>query len=116
VSGVTSAEIETVSKERISKESRDTFYAALGNRLVWLKSLSESAEVEILEALVNKCFEVGPNGLDSGIFLLAQGIAPNKITKNPEFENYRTRLNQSQNRDLRLSLFPMLLTLTGKSE
>jgi hypothetical protein len=106
------AEIETVTKERISNESRDTFYAALGNRLLQLRTLSGGSKAEILGALVDKCFEVGPNGLDSGIFLLAEGIDSTKITENPEFDNYRTRLNQSQNRDLRLSLFPMLLNLT----
>ena len=109
------AEIETVTKEKIRNESRDTFYAALGNRLLQLRTLSEDSKADILGALVDKCFEVGPNGLDSGILLLAEGIDPTKITDNPEFDNYRTRLIQSQNRNLRLSLFPMLLNLTKES-
>lgn len=106
------AQIDVVTKEALARESRDAFYAALGNRLLQVRALGGSTGSALLEMLIDKCFKVGPNGLDCGVFLLARGIDPLAITKNPEFINYRTRLEQSRDRDLRFSLFPMLLGLT----
>ncbi len=105
------AEIDTVTTEKIAGESREAFYAALGNRLLQLRTREGTAKLELLVALIDKCLRVGPNGLDSGIFLLANDVDPNSIRKSPEFNNYKMRLERSDDQMMRLSLIPMLLSV-----
>ena len=91
----------------IRSENRDTFYSALGRRLVVLQKIEDARAREICKALLDQCFRLGPRAMDAAVFLSAvrldiAGHVPGSI-----HSDYAKRL-QEQNRGLRLSLTPIL--------
>jgi hypothetical protein len=90
----------------IRSEDRKTFYAALGQRLVQLRKISDQARGNLLEALLDQCFRQGPHGLDLAVFLTAIEMGILKFEARPDYQNYMKRLDND--RDLRLAIAPIL--------
>ena len=97
----------------LSSETRDAFYGALGNRLIQSQRLADPARSDALRNLLEASFRLGPRGLDAGTFSAAIAVGIDfDIRLSPEFRNYRSRL--ALNRELRLSLMPMLNALCSE--
>jgi hypothetical protein len=90
----------------IRSESTGAFYAALGQRLIFLKDVSPDERESILEALLDQCLRFGPNGLDAAVFLAAGESRISGRRNSPACTDYLRRLDN--NRYLRLSLMPFL--------
>jgi hypothetical protein len=94
----------------IAAEGKEQFYAAIGSRLAHLSRRSGDDIVPILEALLDQCLRLGPNGLDSSVMLLA---ISNDIRRSEDLislKSYTHRL--SRDRQLKLGLQPLLRALT----
>ncbi len=102
---ITAGDPETFDPEIIRGESREAFYAALGQRLVLLGNLLNKAQRGAAELLLEQCFRLGPRGLDAGVFAIASNLDPLPPISSAEAETYRRRLDNHP--DLRLSLAPM---------
>jgi len=103
---------EPFNPESIRLEEREAFYAALGRRLLILQRADASTRKITVDALIDKCLQVGPRGLDAAIFLLASETGAKPLNAYSEFTNYQKRLEHD--RDLRLSLRPLLNELLEK--
>lgn len=103
---------EDFDSSSIRSENRDTFYAALGQRLVLLRRVMEQPRKDIVQALLDQCLRQGPNGLDAAVFLLVAELKLGSVTVNSEYSNYAKRLENS--RELRLALTPMLASLVSE--
>lgn len=90
----------------IRSDNAETFYSALGQRLVSLQYVDADARPSILDALLNQCLRYGPNGLDAAVFLSAGRPNIERLRHTPDYLNYLKRLEN--NRDLRLTLMPFL--------
>lgn len=99
-------DIEEINPEAIRKQTAEAFYASLGQRLIRLRSVDEHLRRQIVEALLEQCFRVGPRGLDAGVFLASAELEIGGFAEKPDYLNYRKRLDID--RELRLALFPML--------
>jgi hypothetical protein len=65
-------ELQGLNADTIRAENAQTFYAALGQRLVSVRQLGEPTRSEIMQALIDQCFRLGPHGLDAAILILAR--------------------------------------------
>ena len=110
---VTAGDPETFDAERIRGETREAFYAALGQRLVLLGALPHAAGEHAAELLLEQCFRLGPRGLDAGVFAVACNLVSFPTTSSAEAEAYRRRLDNHP--DIRLSLAPMYDNLKRKA-
>lgn len=98
--------------DTIREENRETFYAALGQRLVSIRDLKSPKP--IVGALLDQCLRYGPNGLDAAVFLLASDLGFRGLKANPQYTNYERRLENS--RELRLGIGPILLFLNQDNQ
>jgi hypothetical protein len=108
-----SGERGTLNPAVIRSESAGAFYAALGQRLIFLRDLTPYEREGILEALLDQSLRFGPNGLDAAVFLAA---GEHKIVGRQDSLaciEYLKRLEN--NRHLRLSLMPFLVEKRLKS-
>jgi len=103
---ITAGDAETFDIDAINNENRDAFYAALGKRLVLLSSLPLDTRRKVTAALLGRCFQLGPSGLDAGIFAAALDAGLADPLTSHFAEAYRRRVDN--NRNLRLCLIPML--------
>jgi hypothetical protein len=108
-------EFESFDAESIRAENAEAFYAALGQRLVSIRQLSEPTRSQIMQALVGQSFRLGPHGLDAAVFILASEFHLKDILSNPECSNYEKRLANNSDRDLRLALSPILSALRSET-
>jgi hypothetical protein len=99
-------ELETFDPASIRSDNAETFYSALGQRLVSLQQIDADARPSILDALLDQCLRYGPNGLDAAVFLIAGRPSIERLCETPAYLNYVKRLEN--NSDLRLTLMPLL--------
>ena len=92
--------------EGIRAENRDTFYTALGARLVLVQKLPPQEVTDICKALLDQCFLYGPRELDAAVFLLADRLNLRDYVAGREHSDYRKRLES--NRQLRVLLSSVL--------
>jgi hypothetical protein len=102
---VTGKSIEIDPKE-VRKENRDTFYSALGRRLVVLQRLDDEHGREVCRALLDQCFRQGPRELDAAVFLSVARLDIGASVPRTDQSDYIKRLEN--NRNLRLALIPLL--------
>lgn len=96
--------------EYLSAESKEAFYSAVGERLMRVRTSSDKREV--MDAMVQKCLLEGPHSLDAAVFAFAVEAGCTYSGDDTSLVHYRMRLdNQSDLRDLRSSLNPILRAL-----
>jgi len=106
VSRITAGDPEPFDAVAISLENRETFYGGLGQRMLILRDLSQGRQEEVLRTLLNQCFRLGPNGLDSALFSKALDLS---IIVTPDAQPCADYIKRLENdRSLRLSLTPLL--------
>jgi hypothetical protein len=92
-----------VEPDSLESESRETFYAALGTRLVALARMDGHQARLVCNALVDQCFRQGPREIDAAVFLAAAHLGCS--TERPGREHYERRVrNSSTYRDQILPL------------
>jgi hypothetical protein len=96
----------------IRSENRDTFYTALGPRLVLVQKLPPREATDICKALLDQCFLYGPRELDAAVFLIADRLNLRDYVAGREHSNYRKRLEG--NRQLRISLSAVLAMIDAR--
>ena len=64
-------ELDSLDPASIRSDNAETFYSALGQRLVSLQYADASLREEIIDSLLVQCLRLGPNGLDAAVFLAA---------------------------------------------
>jgi hypothetical protein len=96
---------------KMAEQSRAAFYAALGERLVLLDSISPEERAKVLPALVERCLKLGPSGLDTGVFTAAihHGVS---VDRSPWLEGYRVRVRADAS--LRHAMVPLLERLVAE--
>jgi hypothetical protein len=98
-----------INPAEIRSENAQTFYSALGQRLASVQGLSETTRKEIVRALLDQCFRLGPRGLDAAVFLLAYGLSLDNVATHSAYSAYAKKLeNNRELRELRLALMPLL--------
>lgn len=102
---VSAGDPELFDRDAISLERREAFYAALGQRLVLVRDLIPDTRTEATRTLLDRCLQVGPDGLDAGLFLAALEWQIQIDRKSPSAIGYRARL--LNDRVLRLGLTPL---------
>jgi len=96
-----------IDPEEIRKENRETFYSALGRRLVVLQRLDEERGREVCSALLDQCFCLGPQDLDAAVILSAARLNfAASLVQEEHHSDYVKRMGK--NRVLRLALIPLL--------
>ena len=103
---LSSGELGSFDPASIRSDSAETFYAALGQRLVSLQYVDANARTNIVDALSDQCLRYGPNGLDAAVFVTAGRAGIERSRSTPEYTNYVKRVEN--NRGLRLALMPFL--------
>ncbi len=111
---VSAGDPELFDRDAISVERREAFYAALGQRLVLLRDLTADTRTEATRTLLDRCLQIGPDGLDAGLFLAALEWQIQIDRKSPNAIGYRARL--LNDRVLRLGLTPLFDRVTKLSE
>lgn len=109
---VTGATLDTdviIAPEEISGESGDVFYASLGRRLTLLETLAQPAAIELCRSLLQQCLRFGPRGLDAAVLIYANQLGLAGQLGSELMSNYLKRVDV--NKELRLSLLPLLATL-----
>jgi len=102
-------EMAGINPAEIRSENAQTFYSALGQRLASVQGLSETTRKEIVRALLDQCFRLGPRGLDAAVFLLAYGLSLDNVATHSAYSAYAKKLeNNRELRELRLALMPLL--------
>jgi hypothetical protein len=105
----------TLAPEAILEESREPFYAALGQRLALLASEAPDRQPALLAALLKQCLRHGPEGLDAGVLAVAiQRELSFPEVEQSTWERYEQRLGQKDS--LRFSLSALLRGLSKLSE
>lgn len=97
--------------EGIDAEDRETFYGALGQRLLLLSGVQGDSQRDIATRLIQQCFRVGPHGLDLGAFSMGLQLNLHIDGASSIAVGYRKRLENDKR--LRLSLFSMLNAITA---
>jgi hypothetical protein len=90
----------------IRSDNAETFYAALGQRLVSLQDIDSAPRDAIIDALLAQSLRLGPNGLDAAVLLIAGYQRLKDLRDTPGYQNYVKRVEN--NRSLRLALMPFL--------
>ena len=99
-------ELESLNPAAIRSDNAETFYAALGQRLVSLQYVDSASRDAVVDSLLTQCLRLGPNGLDAAVFLTAGGSKLEYLRNALEYSNYVKRVEND--RDLRLALMPFL--------
>jgi hypothetical protein len=97
----------------IRSENRETFYSALGRRLVLVQRIDVLRACEVCSALLDQCLRLGPRAIDAAVFVTALRLEIGGDTPESMRSEYVRRL-QEQDRDLRLSLTPVVEMLMGR--
>lgn len=95
--------------ETIAEERRDAFYAGLGRRIVALPGVSADDRQKVLQALLDGCVRLGPQGEDAAVLTLAMTVM---ISPLGSTESYGRRLEND--RKLRLTLGPLWRQVAGE--
>ena len=90
--------------DAVADAPRDSFYAALGGRLVLASTLPREERAEAVSALVKRCLLTGPMGLDAGVLVAAIECRVH-IPRSPRTDGYRARMRA--NAELRHALMPL---------
>lgn len=106
---LTAGDEEVFDPETIGDETREVFYAALGQRLVHLVTCKPPNRYEVLACLLEQALRHGPNGLDGSLLALAVGDGVAIDHKSPAIVAYANRLKND--RALSRSLMPLLRAL-----
>lgn len=99
----------TITPEEINSEAAEVFYAGLGRRLILLETLDHTAATELCRTLLRQCVRLGPRGLDAAVLVYANQLALSGQLEPEPTSNYLKRVDE--NRELRLSLLPLLAAL-----
>ncbi|MGO9399103.1 MAG: hypothetical protein ACLP19_14860 [Xanthobacteraceae bacterium] len=99
-------ELESLKPATIQSDNAETFYSALGQRLVSLQYLDTALRDAVIDSLLKQCLRLGPNGLDAAVFLTAGEQRLELLRNAPEYADYVKRV--ANNRDLRLALMPFV--------
>jgi hypothetical protein len=99
-------DIQALDPDSIKTEMGEAFYGALGQRLLQLENLKLPLRNKVVESLLKRMLKEGPRGLDAGILLAAATSQIAVSADDPDYLDYRGRLDNE--RELRLALFPML--------
>jgi hypothetical protein len=102
-----SGELESFDPASIQADNAETFYSALGQRLISLQQVDVDVRKSIVGALLDQCLRYGPNGLDAAVFLTVGQAEIESLRDTAEFRNYIKRVENS--RTLRLALMPFLV-------
>jgi hypothetical protein len=104
-----------IEPEAIVNESREPFYAALGQRLVSLRSAMPDKQRTLIAALLVQCLKHGPDGLDAGVFAVAQerGLSFPEVDA-VVWKQYEQRLDRTE--ELKFSLSALLHGLRNPSK
>jgi hypothetical protein len=98
-----------IAPEEIGGEAVDVFYAGLGRRLILLETLERPAGMELCRSLLQQCLRFGPRGLDAAVLVYASQLGLAGQLGSEPMSNYARRVDQ--NKELRLSLLPLLAAL-----
>ncbi len=109
-SRLTAGDPESFDLAAITLENRDTFYGALGQRLLLLRKLPEDKRRPIVCTLMEQCLHLGPRGMDGALFGVAIDLSIAVSRGQTHALNYAKRLENE--RDLRLSLMPLFNAVT----
>ena len=107
-------DVDSVDPGAIRSENRDTFYSALGRRLVFLQKLDDQRGREICSALLDQCIRFGPRSIDAAVLFAAAGFDIAGGISDSDWSNYLKRL-QERDRELRLSLTPIVEMLRSSA-
>jgi hypothetical protein len=99
----------TIAPMEISGEAAEVFYANLGRRLVLLDTLEQATAIELCRILLHQCLRFGPRGLDAAVLVYAKQLGLADQFEPEPTSNYLKRVDE--NRELRLSLLPLLAAL-----
>ncbi len=99
-------ELESLHPDSVRFDNADAFYSALGQRLVAVQHVSSELRDRVIDALLEQCLRLGPNGLDAAVFVAAGDFKLQNWRSTPEFTDYFKRVENS--RELRLTLMPFL--------
>ena len=99
-------DLDSIEADAIRAENRETFYAALGRRLVVLQKIDAARGRDICKVLLDQCFRLGPRSVDAAVFLSAARLDLGGYITDTDHSNYLRRLEND--RDLRLALTPLL--------
>jgi hypothetical protein len=109
-SRLTAGDPESFDLMAITLENRDTFYGALGQRLLLLRERPEEERRPIVRTLMERCLHLGPRGIDGALFGVAIDLSIDVSLEQTHASNYAKRLENE--RDLRLSLMPLFNAIT----
>lgn len=107
-------EDDNIDPGSIRAENRDTFYSALGRRLVLLQRLDAKLGIEVCKALLDQCLNLGPREIDAAVYLSAIRLNMSGYVTHASLSDYMKRLENS--RDLRLTLAPILHIIKDDAE
>ena len=91
--------------DAIAVERSELFYAAVGRRLRIADRLIGPARIALLQRLVDRCLQIGPDPLDLAIFMAASP-AREQLRLGPAASDYRSKLRG--NKRLNANLSPYL--------
>ncbi|MEH6757203.1 MAG: hypothetical protein V7676_06790 [Parasphingorhabdus sp.] len=97
----------------VADAPRDSFYAALGGRLVLASTFAAEQRAEAVCALVKRCLMTGPTGLDAGAFVAAIECSVH-IPCSAQTDGYRARMRA--NTELRHALMPLFANVVVMGE
>ena len=86
-------------------EDRDSFYQAVGRRLVQLQGLPRNEAKEMRQRLVEKCLELGPRAADAAVLLAAANLELHEYVR-ASVQAYAARVREDA--DNRLLLMPIV--------
>jgi len=95
-------------------EDRETFYSALGRRLVVLERLGAEKGSALCLVLTEQCLKLGPCEIDAAVFLAAIRLDLTTQISKQSYAHYTKRLDNM--RDLRLKLMPILRVFEDSEE
>lgn len=96
---------EAFSEGGLELEGAEAFYAALGRRLVAMRSLPEDERRGQLLRLLDRCLSLGPSGLDAGVFVAAVDCGL-RVERGRRIDGYAARTRRSP--ELRHGLLPLI--------
>jgi hypothetical protein len=98
----------------ICYEDRETFYSALGRRLVVLERLGAEKGSDLCLVLTEQCLKLGPCEIDAAVFLAAIRLDLTTQISKQSYAHYTKRLDNM--RALRLKLMPILRVFEDSEE
>jgi hypothetical protein len=109
VTGATLDRDVAIEAKEIGGETAQVFYAGLGRRLILLGALDRTAAIELCRILFQQCVRFGPRGLDAAVLVYANQLDLAGRLDAESTSDYLKRVDE--NRELRLSLLPLLAAL-----